>query len=76
MASRAAVVIIPMQDVLGLGTAGRMNIPGSGDGNWQWRLPPTKLDKVARELRLLAESFDRTPDSAGMNNRTITSHQT
>lgn len=30
-------VIIPMQDILGLGTESRMNIPGTIENNWQWR---------------------------------------
>ena len=28
-----------MQDVLGLGREGRMNLPGEGKGNWNWRMP-------------------------------------
>ncbi|MDR2787495.1 MAG: 4-alpha-glucanotransferase [Candidatus Accumulibacter sp.] len=36
-ASTAAVSIVPMQDVLGLGASARMNRPGSSEGNWEWR---------------------------------------
>ena len=36
-ASAAMTVIIPMQDVLGLDTDARMNIPGTAKGNWDWR---------------------------------------
>jgi 4-alpha-glucanotransferase len=35
--SGSSLAIIPLQDVLGLGPEGRMNIPGTVDGNWQWR---------------------------------------
>ena len=35
--SRAALAIVPMQDLLNLGAEGRMNRPGSPDGNWRWR---------------------------------------
>ena len=35
---RAKLAIIPMQDYLGLGSAGRINVPGTIGGNWQWRL--------------------------------------
>ena len=28
---------VPLQDVLGLGTEARMNLPGSSSGNWRWR---------------------------------------
>ncbi len=59
MASAANAVIFPMQDVLGLDQRARMNTPGTVEGNWQWRLQPIKLDRTARELRVLAESFGR-----------------
>ena len=35
--SVAALAIAPVQDVLGLGSAARMNTPGTATGNWQWR---------------------------------------
>ena len=37
MASVADTVLIPMQDILGLGSRARMNRPGQMDGNWRWR---------------------------------------
>ena len=61
MASPANAVIFPMQDVLGLDQRARMNTPGTLEGNWQWRLRPMKLDRQARNLRLLAELSGRTP---------------
>ncbi|MDR3539395.1 MAG: bifunctional glycogen debranching protein GlgX/4-alpha-glucanotransferase [Desulfosporosinus sp.] len=36
--SQAGWVIIPMQDILGLGEKARMNVPGTINGNWQWQL--------------------------------------
>jgi 4-alpha-glucanotransferase len=51
-ASRAALSIIPAQDVLELGSAHRMNRPGTASGNWQWRLRRGQLtDKLATRLR-------------------------
>src|SRR5262249_50719714 len=38
LGSPAATVILPAQDLLGLGSEARMNRPGLGDGNWEWRL--------------------------------------
>jgi len=35
--SNADLAVIPLQDVLGLGSEARMNTPGSIDGNWRWR---------------------------------------
>jgi 4-alpha-glucanotransferase len=64
MASPANVVILPMQDVVGLDSRGRMNIPGTLEGNWKWRLPPVKLGKKAQVLRSLAEAFGRVAEAA------------
>ncbi|WP_232756741.1 4-alpha-glucanotransferase [Thauera phenolivorans] len=36
-ASVARLSIVPMQDVLGLGAAARMNRPGASEGAWEWR---------------------------------------
>ena len=52
MGSRAALAIVPAQDVLGLGSQARMNTPGRPDGNWVWRLEPGELDDaLAARLR-------------------------
>lgn len=37
------ITITPLQDLLGLGSNARMNIPGQPDGNWGWRLAPALL---------------------------------
>ena len=36
-------VVIPMQDLLHLGTDARMNYPGTIGGNWLWRMKPGSL---------------------------------
>ena len=51
--SQADTVILPLQDVLGLGSEARMNIPGTADGNWCWRLAPGMLTAPVA-ARLLA----------------------
>ena len=38
MASVASIAIVPAQDVLGLDSSARMNLPASTAGNWNWRL--------------------------------------
>jgi 4-alpha-glucanotransferase len=43
LSSRAALSMIPLQDVLGLGSEARMNTPGRELGNWTWRLEPGQL---------------------------------
>jgi 4-alpha-glucanotransferase len=58
--SRAALAIVPAQDVLGLGSAARMNRPGVTEGNWSWRLEQGALTPaLARRLRRLAEHSGR-----------------
>jgi 4-alpha-glucanotransferase len=58
--SVAEMAIVPVQDVLGLGSEGRMNTPASNAGNWTWRLLPGALrGEQARALRRLAELTGR-----------------
>lgn len=47
--SEAHTVIVPLQDVLGLGSQARMNTPGTVGGNWGWRLEPGLLTAAAAE---------------------------
>jgi 4-alpha-glucanotransferase len=51
--SRAAIAVVPAQDVLGLGSEARMNTPGRRRGNWSWRLEPRQLTEGHAE-RLFA----------------------
>jgi 4-alpha-glucanotransferase len=37
LTSVAATAIIPLQDILSLGSSARMNLPGTSSGNWSWR---------------------------------------
>ena len=39
----AAAVILPVQDVLGLGDEARINMPGVAEGNWTWRMTEAQL---------------------------------
>ena len=54
--SGSNLAIIPLQDVLGLGPEGRMNVPGTVDGNWRWRyragdITPAMLERLAALTR-------------------------
>lgn len=51
MSSPAECCIIPMQDILNLGSAARMNRPGTPRGNWTWRMPGHAPFSIARSLR-------------------------
>ncbi len=44
--SVADLAIVPAQDLLGLGSEARMNLPGAPDGNWAWRLREGALDQA------------------------------
>jgi 4-alpha-glucanotransferase len=60
--SRASLAMAQAQDVLGLGSEGRMNTPGTAGGNWQWRLRRGQLTpKLASRLRALTETHGRLP---------------
>jgi 4-alpha-glucanotransferase len=59
-ASVADTVLIPMQDVLGLGTEARMNLPATLGGNWRWRCRAGALKpEFAQRLRELTELYER-----------------
>ncbi len=59
--SVAETAIIPLQDLFGLGSAARMNTPGTTTGNWEWRLDHRKLnDRLATRLRKLTETYGRS----------------
>jgi len=58
--SVAKIAILPMQDILGLGAAYRMNTPGKAEGNWLWRLPPNALNEdIEKMLRDWVETYGR-----------------
>ena len=59
MASSANVALFPVQDVLGLDHRARMNVPGTAEGNWNWRLPAIPPASIARQLRKLTSAFSR-----------------
>jgi len=60
LASVADTVLIPMQDVLGLGGEARMNLPGRMGGNWKWRYEHGQLRPgMTRRLRELTKVYDR-----------------
>jgi 4-alpha-glucanotransferase len=62
MASVARTCIVPLQDVLGLGSGARMNRPGTAEGNWRWRFTQEALgDRSCARLRRLTEVYGRAP---------------
>lgn len=64
LASVAETAILPLQDVLGLGSGARMNTPGTTGGNWAWRFSWEEIpDWVAPALREMVELYGRAPDA-------------
>ena len=58
--SRAAVAMTQLQDVLGLGSEARMNVPGRASGSWRWRLRRGQLRAThAARLREATEEAGR-----------------
>lgn len=61
MASVANVVVSPLQDILGLGSEARMNVPGRSHGNWSWRYRDDQLTvPVRKRLKTLTAIYGRS----------------
>jgi 4-alpha-glucanotransferase len=62
--SSAELAIVPIQDLMSLGSEARLNTPGAPTGNWQWRYQPHQLDALwqnsAPYLRELLALSDRS----------------
>jgi 4-alpha-glucanotransferase len=51
-----------MQDFLGLGSAARLNRPGTTLNNWRWRMAADALDSArVDDIAALVESAERVP---------------
>jgi 4-alpha-glucanotransferase len=58
--SVADLAIVPLQDVMGLGSEARMNVPGSSGGCWRWRFTKEMLRGPALDrLGEWTETYDR-----------------
>jgi 4-alpha-glucanotransferase len=74
LASVANLAVIPVQDVLGLGSDARMNVPSQALGSWSWRLSSGALTpELAAKLAVLVDITDRDvgpqKPSAGQEDR-------
>jgi 4-alpha-glucanotransferase len=60
LSSPAALAIIPLQDLLGLGSSARMNTPGHSEGQWRWRSLPDALGNPAwQRLHEMTQAANR-----------------
>ncbi len=65
MMSVADIIILPMQDILGLGEKDRMNLPASPEGNWEWRLSAEQITPaVAEKLSTMTKVYGREKKTA------------
>lgn len=63
LASVADTAIVPLQDVLGLGSEARTNRPGTAEGNWVFRFREGDLTRpLAERLARLTRLYGRTPE--------------
>ncbi|MCF7982912.1 MAG: 4-alpha-glucanotransferase [Thiohalocapsa sp.] len=62
LASRANLAIVPMQDLLALDSAHRMNVPGVAEGNWRWRFDWDQVEaELPARLTHLVQLYGRSP---------------
>lgn len=58
--SVAELAVVPMQDLLGMGSGARMNTPSTLGGNWQWRmLPGQATERLAKKVYRYMEMYGR-----------------
>jgi 4-alpha-glucanotransferase len=61
MGSVANVAIFPLQDILGLGSNARMNVPSQGEGNWEWRYRSEAMNsELSQRMKNFVEFFGRS----------------
>jgi 4-alpha-glucanotransferase len=60
--SVAELAVVPLQDLIGLGSEARMNVPAEPRGNWEWRCEWSQLTAERTSwLRELARTYGRLP---------------
>ena len=60
------LAVVPMQDLIGLGSEARMNTPSTLGGNWQWRARPEAMNaRLARRLHQETAIYQRLPRPQG-----------
>ena len=60
LGSIGGLAIVPVQDLLSLGSEARLNTPGTATGNWSWRVAPGVLTpELAAQFARLNGIFGR-----------------
>ncbi len=58
LASPARLAVVPLQDLMNLGTEARLNTPGTSLGNWQWRYQPDQLHRLRKDSGAYLKSLN------------------
>ena len=62
LSSVADIAVIPMQDILSLGSEARMNLPATVENNWRWRMTDDQLKpELSARLRQMNSDYGRLP---------------
>jgi 4-alpha-glucanotransferase len=76
LASVADTALVPLQDVLGLGSEARMNTPATMSGNWAWRFRSADLTpELGARLRHMAVLYGRFPSMSERPEHTAESYE-
>lgn len=60
--SKSNLAVVPMQDLLGLGSEARINTPGTTKDNWRWRMKEGDIDaRLAVQVAEMVQKASRTP---------------
>jgi 4-alpha-glucanotransferase len=78
LASAADTAVVPLQDLLGLGSAARMNQPGTRGGNWSWRyaegtITPELIERLAALTVLFGRAREEKASGKEQARLTVTS---
>ena len=67
--SNAKLAIVPIQDIIGIGCEGRMNVPSTvGGNNWRWRFSYDQLtDEMVKMLLYITEQTKRNMEEINEN---------
>jgi 4-alpha-glucanotransferase len=72
LASVANTAIVPLQDLMGLGSEARLNLPSSAEGNWLWRMTANALTgELSARLRELSELYGRAQEAIGKSEESV-----
>jgi 4-alpha-glucanotransferase len=60
--SVADLAIVPMQDIIGLGSEARINIPSTLGNNWKWRATEDQINNaLAKKVYKYVKMYGRVP---------------